>query len=132
MNKIRYFIITGFTLLFIQIPSVLAQGFGRTEVELTEPIGGDILPGGQLLSDDIKTSIIFSKVIPFVIKYTIGLAIALSVIAFIIGGYQYLTAYGDQEKHKNAQKTITYAVIGLILAITAFGIVQIITSIRLS
>ena len=131
MNKIKYFIITCLALL-VQIPSVFAQGFGRTEVELVEPVGGDILPGGQLLEDDIKASIIFSKVIPFVIRYTIGLAIALSVIALIIGGYQYLTAYGSEEKHKNAQKTITYAIIGLILALTAFGIVRIITSIRLA
>ena len=131
MNKIKYLIITGFTLLFIRIPSVSAQ-LSDTEVELTKPVGGDILPGGQIVEGDIKASIIFSKIIPFVIKWTIGLAIVLSVIALIIGGYQYLTAYGDTEKHKNAQKTITYATIGLILAITAFGIVQIITSIRLS
>lgn len=114
----------------VQIPSVFAQGFGRTEVELTEPVGGDILPGGQLLEGDIKESFIFSKVIPFAIRFTIGLAIALAVIALIIGGYQYLTAYGNEEKLKNAQKTITYAIIGLVLAIMAFGIVQIITSIQ--
>ena len=129
--KSNYFIITGFTLFFIRIPSVFAQ-LSDTEVKLTKPVGGDILPGGQIIEGDIKASIIFSKIIPFVIKWTIGLAIALAVIALIIGGYQYLTAYGDTEKMKNAQKTIAYAVIGLILAIAAFGIVQIITSISLT
>ncbi len=130
MNKFKY-LITGITLFLIQTPSVLAQGFGRGDLELTEPVGGDVLPGGGL-TGGIKTSFIFSKLIPFAIKYAIGLAIALTVIALIIGGYQYMTAYGSDEKHKNAQKTITYALIGLILALTAFGIVQIITSIQLT
>ncbi len=131
MNKLKYFIITGIASL-LQIPSALAQGFGRDKIELTAPVGGDILPGSQILTGEVETSIIFSKVIPFAIQFTIGLAVALSVIALIIGGYQYMTAYGDEEKHKNAQKTITYAIIGLILAITAYGIVKIITTIQLS
>ena len=103
------------------------------ETKLTPPIGGDILPGGDVLdASTIQESFVFSKLIPFVITYAIRLAIGLAVIALIIGGYQYLTAYGDEEKHKNAQKTITFAVIGLIIAITAFGIVKIITSLQIT
>ncbi|MBN2096136.1 hypothetical protein JW752_01920 [Candidatus Peregrinibacteria bacterium] len=131
MNKLNYLIITVIISLS-QIPSALAQGFGRNEVELTPPVGGDILPGGQSLTGDVETSLVFSKVIPFAIQFLIGLAVALSVVALIIGGYQFMTAYGNEEQHKNAQKTITYALIGLILAITAYGIVKIITTIQLS
>jgi len=131
MNKLKYLIITGIASLS-QIPSVLAQGFGRNDLELTEPIGGDILPGSQALTGDVETSLVFSKLIPFAIQFTIGLAVALSVVALIIGGYQFMTAYGNDEQHKNAQKTITYALIGLVLAITAYGIVKIITTIQLS
>ena len=131
MNKLKYLIITGIASL-LQIPSALAQGYGRDKVDLTAPVGGDILPGSQMLTGDIKESIIFSKVIPFAIQFMIGLAVALSVIALIIGGYQFMTAYGNEEKHKSAQKTITFALIGLILAITAYGIVRIITTINLS
>ncbi len=100
------------------------------DVVLTKPVGGGILPGGQLYQPSIKSSFIFSKLIPFAIKYLIGLAGALAVIAIMIGGYQYLTAYGDQEQHKKATKTITWAVLGLILAITAYGIVALVTNIQ--
>jgi hypothetical protein len=110
----------------------LAADTKTNEVKLIKPVGGSILPGGQLYQSDIKSSFVFSKLIPFAIKYLIGLATALAVIAIMIGGYQYLTAYGDAEQHKKATKTITWAILGLILCITAYGIVAIISSINFS
>ena len=102
------------------------------DVKLTPPIGSGILPGPSNLTGDIRSSTIFSTVLPFVIKYLIGLAAALSVIAIMVGGYQYLTAYGNPEQHKTATKTITWAILGLILCITAYGIVAIVSSINFS
>ena len=110
----------------------LAADTKTTEVKLTKPVGGSILPGGPLVQNDIKSSFIFSKLIPFAIKYLIGMATALAVIAIMIGGYQYLTAFGDAEQHKKATKTITWAILGLILCITAYGIVAIVSSINFS
>ncbi len=134
MKKIKFIIVT-ILIAFISITAVSSVDAAVTskETNLTPPVGGDILPGGGVLNTDtIQESFVFSKLIPFVITYSIRLAIGLSVIALIIGGYQYLTAYGDEEKHKNAQKTITYAVIGLIIVLTAFGIVKIITSLQIT
>ena len=136
MKKIKYFIIailiTFISFTVVPVTEVSAVS-SKTKTTLTEPVGGNILPGGDILSSaDIKSSFVFAKLIPFVIKYAIRLAIALSVIALIFGGYQFMTAYGDEEKHKTAQKTITFALIGLILAITAFGIVTIITNLRIT
>lgn len=103
------------------------------ETELTLPVGGDILPGGGLVnaSQTIQESFVFSKLIPFVVTYAIRLAVALAVIALIIGGYQFLTSYGDTEKRGKAIKTVTYAIVGLIITLMAFGIVMLITSINL-
>lgn len=117
----------GFALILLPaVPWVNAQG----EVKLSKPLGGDVLPGGSFVQTDIKSSFVFSRLIPFAIRYLVGLAAALAVIAIMVGGYQYLTAYGDTEKHKNATKTIAWAVLGLILAITSYAIVALITSIR--
>ncbi|MBI5421610.1 hypothetical protein HZA44_00545 [Candidatus Peregrinibacteria bacterium] len=129
MLKFRSFAnsILGLALTLIpSVPWAHAQG----EVKLSQPIGGDILPGGSFVQTDIKSSFVFSRLIPFAIRYLVGLAAALAVIAIMVGGYQYLTAYGDTEKHKNATKTIAWAVLGLILAITSYAIVSLITSIR--
>ncbi|MFC1729802.1 pilin [candidate division KSB1 bacterium] len=132
MSKIIRFLSLVFVLFLLQVSllGLSVQNVSGNEVQLSAPVGGDILPGGQMYQDDIKTSFIFSRLIPFVIKYTISLAVALAVIALIIGGYQFMTAYGDTEKHQKAQKTITYAIIGLVLAIAAFGIVRIVTTIN--
>jgi len=134
MKKIKYLIIVillaFMSFSFYSIPSAMAQ-LSNSDVKLSDPKGGNILPGGpNLNAENIQESFIFSKLIPFVITYTIRLAIALAVIALIYGGYQYITAFGKEEKYKIAQQTIIYALIGLVLAITAFGIVQIITSLK--
>jgi len=103
-----------------------------SETIISPPVGTEILPGGSLAAEDIKEHAVFSKVIPFVISYAIRIAIALSVIVLIFGGYQYITAYGATEKQDIARKTLTYAAIGLIVSLTAYAIIAIITSIRLT
>lgn len=106
---------------------LLAQGL------IAQPVGSGILPGsGSENASDIQSSVLFSKIIPFVINWGINLAMGLSVIFVIIGGYMYLTAYGDEEKRQRGTRTLTYAIIGLIIAMTAYGIVKIVTSIQLS
>lgn len=48
----------------------------------------------------------------------------LAVIAIIIGAVQYITSNGDAGKAKKARDIIMYAVIGLIVALLAFTIVN--------
>lgn len=131
MKKIKNHIIVALVLFLSFTHSAYALN-SRNAVELADPVGGDILPGGKILeAENIRESFAFSTLLPFVIKYMIRLAVALSVIVLIIGGYQYMTAYGDEEKYKAAQKTITYALLGLVLSITAFGIVSIVTNLKI-
>lgn len=99
---------------------------------ISKPAGSGILPGAGVEGSDVQSSVVFAKIIPFVIQWALNLAIGLSVIAVIIGGYIYLTAYGEPEKLERGKRTLIYAVIGLVLALTAYGIVTIVTSIRLS
>jgi hypothetical protein len=108
---------------------VRAANVGQREVNLSRPVGDSILPGGGIADTTIETSFIFRKLIPFAIKYGIRLAVGLAVLTLIFGGFQMMTAYGDSEKRQSAQKTILWAIIGLIIAITAFGIVTVISNI---
>lgn len=48
----------------------------------------------------------------------------LSVIFIIIGGVKYTLSGGDSAGIKSAKETITYAIVGLIVALLAFGIVN--------
>jgi glucose uptake protein GlcU len=47
----------------------------------------------------------------------------IAVIMIIIGGIRYTTSNGDASRIKAAKDTITYSVIGLVVAILAYGIV---------
>jgi len=49
-------------------------------------------------------------------------------IMLIVGGFRFLTSGGDPQKIEAAQKTLTMAVVGLLVAIAAFFILQLIAS----
>jgi glucose uptake protein GlcU len=49
---------------------------------------------------------------------------SVSVIMIIIGGLRYVTSNGDSKQTEAAKNTVLYAVIGLIVAIVAYAIVD--------
>jgi hypothetical protein len=56
---------------------------------------------------------------------TVLMIVGLISVAFLIyGGVQYTTSAGQAEKVKNAKNTIMYAIIGLVVSILAFAIVN--------
>lgn len=52
----------------------------------------------------------------------------IAVIMIIIGGIRYATANGDQGAITSAKNTILYSVVGLVVAIMAFAIVNFVIS----
>ncbi len=87
----------------------------------------DTLPGPsseQKLED--SSTYLTKLLLPNIARTITGLAITLSVLFIIFGAMQFLTAYGNDEKLSNAKKTITFALVGLVLSLLAFAIVQII------
>lgn len=140
-NKNLRYSIFNLQLIFFVLSVVIMLFFGAQQANasvwddesiISPPVGSEVLPGGSFQAEDIKSSIIFARVIPFVIDYVIRAAIVLSVIILIVGGYRYMTSYGATEKQDAARKTLTYAGIGLILSLTAYTIIAIITSIQLT
>jgi len=59
-----------------------------------------------------------------VINQIIGVLGIVAVIVIVLGGIQYMTSTGDAAKVKKAKDTILYGVIGLIVVILAFAIVN--------
>ena len=56
-----------------------------------------------------------------ILLWAIGI---VSVIMIIIGGFRYATSNGDSNQVSAAKNTIMYAVIGLVIAIFAYAIVN--------
>lgn len=48
----------------------------------------------------------------------------LGIIALVIGGGMYFTAYGSEKKIDNAKKIVTYAIIGIIVSLASLVIIK--------
>lgn len=67
------------------------------------------------------------SVYDFLVKlmnWLLGILGILGVIAFVISGTQYLVSAGDEEMAKTAKRNMTYAVIGLVVALAGLIIVN--------
>ena len=63
-------------------------------------------------------------VVTNVADFLLGLIGLVAVIAFVIAGFQYLTAYGDEKVVEKAKHTMTYAVMGLAVVLLAVTIIM--------
>lgn len=78
--------------------------------------------GSSANTDDLKALI---KTIVNVLLFILG---AIAVIMIIIGGIRYTTSNGDAQQVKGAKDTIMYAVVGLVIAVLAYAIVNFVVS----
>jgi len=69
------------------------------------------------------------QVIGAVIRLMLWIAGVLAIVFVIIGGYQYMTSLGNDEKAAAGRKTLTYAIIGLVIIILAYVLVQLVVKV---
>lgn len=115
MNKIKLAVLTFAVLIGVAtfIPSHTVSADAKSQV--TE---GFKVVGGDPATDNFNLKI--ASVVS-VLMFILG---ALSVIMIIVGGIRYTTSNGDSGRIKAAKDTITYAVVGLVVAILAYAIVN--------
>ena len=111
---------TSLALLFaiLVVPSLVsAQGTpeaafkaGRTKVEY-----------GKATNTDIPTIIL--KIITFLLTFLA----ALAVLVIVVAGIMYITSGGDEGKVETAKSWIMYAIIGLIIALLGWVIINIVS-----
>lgn len=63
-----------------------------------------------------------------IINFMLWLVVIIAVIMLIVGGIKYATSAGDSAKVTSAKNTIIYAVLGLVVAIFAWAIVNWVTT----
>jgi hypothetical protein len=71
-------------------------------------------------NQNAKPSDLISKIVN-VLLFIVG---ALSVVMIIVGGIFYATSNGDSGRVTLAKNTITYSIVGLVVAFLAFAVVQ--------
>jgi hypothetical protein len=80
-----------------------------------------VLEDGESCGDGSGNQTPLFQTIANVLLFIIG---AISVIMLIIGGIRYTISNGDSGAITNAKNTILYAIIGVIVALLAFAIVN--------
>ena len=66
----------------------------------------------------------FNQIISIVTNLLLGIAGSIAVIFIIVGGIQYATSAGDDGRVQSAKNTILNAVIGLVITVMAYAIVN--------
>jgi hypothetical protein len=93
-------------------------GGGSTKVEdpckLHKSEFPELCNGGD--EDDAK------KMVGKILNVVYGLIGVVAVVFVIIGGFKYMTSQGEPGRVQQAKNTILYALIGLVITISAFAI----------
>ncbi len=79
---------------------------------LLEPIGGD-----QQTMIKVSDPMTYLRSLYW---WVVGLTIALSVLMLIVGGFQYTLSWADEKQKGEGRSRIENAITGLIIALTAF------------
>jgi hypothetical protein len=64
-----------------------------------------------------------SNAIATILNIVFALAASIALLMVVLGGFRYIVANGDPNATSSAKNTILYAIIGLIVVITAYSIV---------
>ena len=118
MMKIRQVIIALALVLMggaITPSLVYAEGCGTAESCARSGVDQVISSGTSMTVGGII------KIIVDILLFVLG---AVCVVMIVIGGIKYATSQGDQTAVSSAKNTILYAVVGLVVAIAAYAIVN--------
>ena len=80
--------------------------------------------GGSKVPDPVPGGSDLIGSITGIINAVIAVLGIVAVIVIIMGGISYMTSSGDAGKVKKAKDTILYGIIGLIIVVLAFAIVN--------
>ncbi|MFA5134965.1 MAG: pilin [Patescibacteria group bacterium] len=102
---------------------LLAIGLLALPMAAAAQVGtGDLGPTFGLGTADLEATVIN------IVQWVLGFLGLVAVIMILIGGFQWMTAGGNEEKVASAKKIISAAVIGLIVILLAWAIVIFVVS----
>lgn len=114
-------------LILRTIPTLLVAAAGLANAGIVQaktlcPVGG----GFEGLCN-IKIGENGGGIVGTIVIVLLIIAIVVSLFFIIFGGVRYVTAAGDQGKTQQARSTIIAAIVGLVIALSAFLIVNVVS-----
>lgn len=86
---------------------------------------------GGCMVDGVPTLQCFEVVFGNILNMASALIIVALFIMLVVGAFHYLTSLGNPEKLKKAQGTLRYAVVGLVIFLASFLILNVIDTLFL-
>ena len=116
--KQKSFFVAILSFFFVSIPSFV---FAVTCSSGYVARGGVCFPSTAAtgLSDASVESLLMN-----LMNWLFGIFGFIGIIAFVISGLQYLTAAGDEKQADTAKNNMKYSVIGIIVALSGFIVIQ--------
>jgi len=127
-NKLMKNVFIGVALMsMLVMPLVVsaAVDVGGFESKTAGYEGAKTEAGGQGIS--VNRS--FLDIVAAAGRWIMSILAAISVVMFIVAGIMYVTAAGNEEQVEKAKKIITYAIIGLVIALVGFLITEVVRGI---
>ncbi len=88
--------------------------------------GAQFIPDREIGSTGLADTSVYT-IITSVLNWLLMLITILAVIGFVISGIMYVTA-GGSERGETAQKWLTYSIIGIIVALLGYIVINVISS----
>lgn len=104
----------------------MASGFQAFMADASDIIGQS---AQNACGTACNTNLSVTNIIANIANVLVFIVGSLSVIMIIIGGLRYTMSQGDQSAVSKAKNTILYAVIGVVVSIIAFAIIQFVTNV---
>ncbi len=117
MNKVKNIAFGAIATAITIVPN-MAMGASTQTGDLMGSAQTSNLTPGQNISDYVNT----------VISYLIGLVGLIAIVGFLISAVMYFTAAGDEEKITKAKSAMTYSIVGVVVALMGFVILNVVNN----
>ncbi len=113
------------SVFFVSAVSAAVAAPDCSSVPGTTLVGSVCMPtkASTGLSDSSPWTIIVN-----VINWLMGIIGIIAILMFVVSGWMYLSAGGDEKKTEDAKGIIKYTIIGIAIALTAFIIVRLVAN----
>ena len=86
-----------------------------------EGVGKIIPPNNEIPTGGLTT---LSKILTVGVNFIFIAAILLTLVFLLYGGFLWMTSEGNKQTLENARKTLTFAIIGLVIVLLSFAIIN--------
>ena len=122
INTTRLFAATFIALQMVMAPALIATPASAAPIDVLDKCNRE----SRVCQGTNPNSL--NGIIRSIINLLLTIIGIIAVIMIVVGGIRYTTSAGDAGQTKSARDTIIYAIVGLVIAIMSFAIVNFVLS----